>query len=298
MRTRQCVGLAVLVLVAAATGCSSEGKVDQSLGSNMAQAIVNAAPMEHRVQNLPGHMIATVEGRLVGGDHWDQHGRRYVPKLLLTCQGRQSLVSLLFSTLTGGSTPLRERGGLSVLMTRDGRERRTVPLTRNTGSYRLEGALPLVHELLNSSDVTLQAVTQDNQSLTATFDMRGLKHQLARYDFYCARAWLSDASPEPTPARPVATGDAQSRPVISTHTAQRLEQVRGSIAGIEGVVTALWLPDKSMMVGMAHPSPSAIRAVVREVCDRMRSFPEVTQQVQVQDVRGQTAAVVRMDCPR
>src|SRR3546814_10486175 len=68
---------------------------------------------------------------------------------------------------------------------------RTMSLTRAAGSYRIEGALPLVHELLGAERVSLNTVTADNRPLSTQFDLRGLKDTLSGYDFYCANSWLA-----------------------------------------------------------------------------------------------------------
>ena len=243
-------------------------------------------------------LTASVIGSLEGGDHWDAQGRRFKPRLLLICQGRESRVNLMFVTPTGGSSPLPAKGALAVSMTRDDGPSRWVTLTRGIGLYRMEGGLPLVHEVLNASTVRLHTVTADNQQLNASFDLKGLKASLARYDFYCAKTWLAKTSPAPTPVqRPVATA-ARPAARVSDADAIRLESLRGAIARVDGVVSSLWMPDRSMMLGMNQPTSAQVQTAVQKACDLMRNYPEVTPQVEVQDLRGSNGRVQRMACPR
>lgn len=278
------------------SGCSRDGKIDQSMESALVQGMTSALPSQHRLQNLPGHFSATVIGKLEG-DHWDPQGRRYVPQLMLACSQRESAVRLLFMSPGASSMPLPARGALRVDLALDGGAARDITLSRNVGSYTVEGKLPLVHELLNASQARIETLTADRKRLVAHFDLRGLKQRLPNYDFYCASQWLADASPQPSvlaqagPALPaqVSLGSAQR---------QRLESLRGEVAALEGVLSALWMPDTSLVIVMSNPSLADAQRAVQRACNLMRNYPEARPEVQLQDIASSTGAVTRMACPR
>lgn len=280
----------------ALSACTRDGKIDQSLGSGIAQGIASAVPSNHRMQNLPGYFSAMVDATLEG-DHWDAHGRRYVPQLMLGCQGRESAVTLRFSTGLATSTPLSTRGPRRIALALDGGASRAITLTPGPSSYRMEGGLPLVHELLGAKRATLEALTADNKPLVAHFDLRGLKSKLANYDFFCAQHWLADAAPHPT---------TLSRPGMALPTAvrvsdlqrSRLEELRAEVAGVDGVVSSLWMPDTTLMIAMSSPSPAQSQRAIQATCNALRNYPEAKPQVQVQDLSSSTGAVTRVACPR
>jgi len=293
-RTRIILPASALALLLSA--CTRDGKVDQSLGSGMAQGIASTAPSHHRLHNLPGYFSATVVAPREG-DHWDAHGRRYVPELVLGCTGRESVVTLRFSAGPAPSTPLSTRAPLRIALALDGGAPRSIVLTPNPGSYRIEGGLPLVHELLVAQRARLEALTADNKPLVANFDLRGLKSKLARYDFYCAQQWLADAAPQPT--RLPGPGMALPAQVhVSNSQRSRLEELRTELSRIEGVVSTLWMPDTTLMIAMSRPSPAESQRAVQSACELLRNYPEAKPQVQVQDLSSSTAEVTRMACPR
>src|SRR3546814_11753071 len=88
-------------------------------------------------------------------------------------------------------------------------------LTRAAGSYRSEGALPLVHELLGAERVSLNTVTADNRPVSTQFDLRGLKAALSGYDFYCANSWLAANAPQPQPLPRFATTSVAPPPRLA-----------------------------------------------------------------------------------
>lgn len=191
-----------MAMVALLVACTNEGKVDQSLKSVMAQSVANALTpsTNHHVTNLSGHFQASVDG-VMSGNHWDASGRRYSPQLMLGCFKRESDVLLRFSVPFTSTTPLPARGDLRAVVSLDGRAPRTMTLTRSGRMYRIEGALPLVRELLRAERVRLETLTADNLRLSAEFDLRGLAEDITRYDFYCANSWLAAEPPSPQSVR-------------------------------------------------------------------------------------------------
>lgn len=291
--------VAAMTMIAALVACTSEGKVDQSLNSVMDQSVTRAfaLPSNQHLTNLPGHFMALIDGTM-GGDHWDAFGRRYAPQLLLLCQGRESHVHLRFAVTATSTTPLPARGDLRATIALDGGASRTMALTRASGMYVIEGALPLVRELLGSERVRLDTVTADNLPLTAQFDMRGLKDALPRYDFYCADSWLAAESPQPQPVPRIEIMRVAPSPHLDGNAMLQLERLRAEVWAIDGVTSTAWLPDRTLMLGMGNATSTQVQSAVRRACELMRDHPKVPQQVEVQDTRGAANAVQRLACPR
>lgn len=290
--------VAAMTMIAALVGCTNEGKVDQSLDSLMAQGVTRAfaLPSNQHLTNLPGYFMASIDGTM-GGNHWDAHGRRYAPQLLLLCQGRESHVHLRFAVTATSTTPLPARGDLRATITLDAGAPRTMTLTRASSMYVIEGALPLVRELLAAERVRLDTVTADNLSLTAQFDMRGLKDALPRYDFYCADSWLAAKSPQPQPVPRIEITRVAPSPHLDGDAMLQLERLRAEVRAIDGVTSTAWLPDRSLMLGMGNATSAQVQSAVRQACELMRNHPEVRQQVEVQDTRGAANAAQRLACP-
>lgn len=291
--------VATATMVVGLIACTNEGKLDQSLNSMMAQGAAKAIalPSNQHLTNLPGHFMASIDGAM-GGDHWDAYGRRYVPQLLLACQGRESQVHLRFAVTVASTTPLPARGDLRATIALDGGASRTMTLTRASSMYVIEGALPLVRELLGSERVRLDTVTADNLPLTAQFDMRGLKDALPRYDFYCADSWLAAEPPRPQPVPRIEITRVAPSPYLDGDAMLQLERLRAEVRAIDGVTSTAWLPDRTLMLGMGNATSAQVQSAVRQACELMRNHPEVRQQVEVQDTGGAASAAQRLACPR
>jgi len=291
--------VAAMTMSAALIACTNEGKVDQSLDSVMAQSVANvfALPTNQHLTNLPGLFMASIDGAM-GGNHWDAQGRRYSPQLLLHCRGRESDVLLRFAATVVSTTPLPARGDLQAQVSLDGGAPRTMTLTRAAGLYRIEGALPLVRELLRAERVSLDTMTADNLRLSAQFDLRGLKDALPRYDFYCANSWLAAVAPPPQPVPRIEITKVAPPPRVGGDAILQLERLRAEARAIDGVTSTAWLPDRTLMLGMGNASSAQMQNAVRRACDLMQSHPEVPLQVEVQDTRAATSAVQRLACPR
>jgi hypothetical protein len=205
---------------------------------------------------------------------------------------------LRFAVTVTSTAPLPARGELRARITLDADAPRTMTLTRAAGLYRIEGALPLVRELLGAERVRLDTVTADNLPLSAQFDMRGLDDALSRYDFFCANSWLAAAPPqlqslprfESAPAAPSARLDGNAM--------LQLERLRAEARAIDGVTSTAWLPDRTLMLGMGNATSEQVQRAARRACVLMRSHPEVRQQVEIQDTRGATSNAQRLACPR
>lgn len=291
--------VAAIAMIAVLVACTNEGKVDQSLNSVMAQSVARAfaLPSNQHLTNLPGYFMASIDGAM-GGDHWDARGRRYVPQLLLACQGRESQVRLRFAVTMGSTTPLPARGDLRATITLDGGASRAMTLTRASSMYVIEGALPLIRELLGAERVRLDTVTADNLSLTVQFDMRGLKDALPHYDFYCADSWLATESPQPQPVPRIQITRVAPSPHLDGNAMLQLERLRAEVRAIDGVTSTAWLPDRTLMLGMGNATSAQVQSAVRQACELMRNHPDVRQQVEVQDTRGAVSAAQRLACPR
>lgn len=290
------------VLIVALAGCSKDQqapKVDQSLESVMVQSVARVfSPASHqRLTNLPGMFMATVDGAM-DGDHWDAHGRRYKPQLILECQKRESRVLLRFSAPIGSTMPLPPRGELRAEIALDGGRSHTKVLERMGAMYRIEGGLPLLRDLLAADRVSLETVTADNLRLSARFDVRGLAKAVAGYDFFCANRWIAAQSPKP---RRLSNGETtQAAPVVrpGSGVGLELERLRAEVRGVEGVTSTAWMPDRSLMLGMGNATDRQVEAAVLRACELMRNHPEVRQQIEVHDTHGSTDVVQRFACPR
>jgi hypothetical protein len=279
--------------------CTNEDKIDQSLNSVMKQSVAKAfaLPSNQHLTNLPGLFKASIDGTM-SGSHWDARGRRYSPQLLLHCQGRESLVYLRFAATMTSTTPLPARGDLRAQLALNGGAPRTMTLTRAAGLYRIEGALPLVRELLGAERVRLDTVTADGLQMSAQFDVRGLEDSLAGYDFYCANSWLAANAPQPQPVQRFENTRVAPPTRLGGDAIVQLERLRAEARAIDGVTSTAWLPDRSLMLGMGNASAAQVQNAVRRACELMRSHPEVRQQVEVQDTRGSTSNAQRLACPR
>lgn len=288
-----------MAMVALLVACTNEGKVDQSLKSVMAQSVANALTpsTNHHVTNLSGHFQASVDG-VMSGNHWDASGRRYSPQLMLGCFKRESDVLLRFSVPFTSTTPLPARGDLRAIVALDGGVPRTMTLTRAGSMYRIEGALPLVRELLAAERVRLDTMTADNLRLSAQFDLRGLKGALPRYDFYCADSWLAAEAPQPQPVSRIEITRAAPAQALDGDAIMSLERLRAEAKAIDGVTSTAWLPDRTLMLGMGNTSAAQRRSAARQACELMRDHPEVRQQVEIQDTHGAANAAQRLACPR
>ncbi|MGQ0799662.1 MAG: hypothetical protein ACT4NL_06080 [Pseudomarimonas sp.] len=279
------------------TACTSDKQVDQSLPSVVAQSVAKVVPSRIQAQNLPGHFSVTIDGDMPG-DHWDAHGRRYTPQLILMCSGRQTSARLRFAVAIGSTDPLPPRGFLQAEVILGDAQARAMTLTRQAGaSYFIEGALPLVHQILNVSSLRLSAVTADGLPLTASFDLNGLKDSIRRYDFFCAKSWLESRAPLPSLAvqRPAI---GQTAAPIRADASMRLEAVRDQARVIDGVTSTVWLPDRTLMLGMGNATSEQMIAAVDTACALLRDHPEASQTIEVQDTRGGTGQSLRMNCPR
>lgn len=290
--------VAAMTMAVVLVACTNEGKVDQSLNSVMVQGAARAfaLPTNQHLSNLPGHFMASIDGAM-SGNHWDAQGRRYVPQLLLVCRGRESDVFLRFAVTASSTAPLPARGDLRALIALDGGAPRTMTLTRG-GMYRIEGALPLVRELLGAESVRLDTVTADNLPLSVQFDMRGLDDALSRYDFYCANSWLAAESLQPQRVPRFEITRAAPSPRLDGNAMLQLERLRAEVRAIDGVTSTAWLPDRTLMLGMGNATAAQVQNATRRACTLMRSHPEVRQQIEVQDTRGSTRDAQRLACPR
>ncbi len=291
--------IAAMTMAVVLIACTNEDKIDQSLNSVMKQGVAKAfaLPSNQHLTNLSGNFMASIDGTM-SGSHWDAQGRRYVPQLILLCRGRESDVMLRFSATMASTTPLPVRGELRAMITLDGGAPRTMTLTRASGLYRIEGALPLVREVLGAKRVRLDTVTADGPILSAQFDVRGLKDSLAGYDFYCANSWLAANVPQPQPVQRFENTIVTPPTRLDGDAIVQLERLRAEARAIDGVTSTAWLPDRSLMLGMGNASASQVQNAVRRACELMRSHPEVRQQVEVQDTRGSTSNAQRLACPR
>lgn len=291
--------ITAMTMAVALIACTNEGKVDQSLNSMMKQSVANAfaLPSNQHLTNVPGLFVASIDGT-VSGNHWDAQGRRYTPQLMLLCRGRESEVLLRFAATVASSTPLPARNDLRAVIALNGVAPRTMSLTRAAGLYRIEGALPLVHELLGAERVSLNTVTADNRSLSTQFDLRGLKDALSGYDFYCANSWLAANAPQPEPLSRLEITRVTPTQRTDGDAILQLERLRAQVRAIDGVTSTAWLPDRSLMIGMGNASTVQIQNAVRRACVLMRSHPDVRQQVEVQDTRAAKSDVRRLACPR
>src|SRR3546814_2644279 len=127
-------------------------------------------------------------------------------------------------------------------------------LTRAAGSYRSEGALPLVHELLGAERVSLNTVTADNRPVSTQCDLRGLKAALSGYDFYCANSWLAANAPQPQPLPRFETTRVAPPPRLDGNAMLQLERLRAEGRAIDGVTSTAWLPDRSLMLEIGSAS--------------------------------------------
>lgn len=286
-----------LALASLTTACGPDRKIDQSLPSTMAQGVASVVPSHFRAQNLPGQFTVTIDGEMPG-DHWDAHGRRYKPQLALECAGRQTIARLRFSVTIGSTDPLPTRGLLQAAVVLGDAPARSMTLTRRAGtSHIIEGALPLVHQILNVSSVSLATHTADGVPLTASFNVAGLKDSIRKYDFFCAKSWLDNRAPAASLAvqRPPIGHKA---PPVHLDASMRLEAVRNDARAIDGVTSAIWLPDRTLMLGMGNATPDQMISAVNSACGLLREHPEASQAVEVQDTRGATGKALRMNCPR
>lgn len=290
---------AAMTTSVALLACTNEGKIDQSLNSVIKQSVAKAfaLPSHQHLTNLPGQFMAMIDGTM-SGDHWDAYGRRYSPQLVLHCQGRESVVRLRFAATMASTTPLPVRGDLQAQVALDGAIPRAMTLSRVSGAYRIEGALPLVRELLGAERVSLDTVTADNLRLSAQFDLRGLKDALPHYDFYCASSWLAEDAPQPQPVPRIEITRVTPPQHLGGDATLQLERLRAEAKTIDGVTSAAWLPDRTLMLGMGNASAAQVRNAVSRACELMRSHPGVRQQVEVQDTRGSANDVQRLACPR
>lgn len=288
-----------MTMVVALMACTNEGKVDQSLNSVMKQSVAKAfaLPSNQHLTNVPGYFAASIDGAM-SGNHWNAQGRRYAPQLLLVCRGRESQVLLRFAVTVTSTTPLPVRGDLRAKVSLDGGGARAMTLTRAAGLYRIEGALPLVRELLGAERVRLDTVTADNLPLSAQFDMRGLDDALSRYDFFCANSWLATASPQLQSLPRFESARAAPSPRLDGNAMLQLERLRAEARAIDGVTSTAWLPDRTLMLGMGNATAAQVQSAARRACALMRSHPEVRQQVEIQDTRGATRDAQRLACPR
>ncbi len=291
--------VAAMTMIAALSACTNEGKVDQSLNSVMKQGVAKAfsLPSNQHLTNVPGYFTASIDGAM-SGNHWDAQGRRYAPQLLLICRGRESEVLLRFAVTVTSTTPLPARGDLRATIALDADAPRTMTLTRAAGLYRIEGALPLVRELLGSERVRLDTVTADNLPLSAQFDMRGLDDALSRYDFFCANSWLAAAPPQLQSLPRFESTPAAPSPRLDGNAMLQLERLRAEARAIDGVTSTAWLPDRTLMLGMGNATAAQVQSAARRACALMRSHPDVRQQVEIQDTRGATSNALRLACPR
>ncbi len=291
--------IAAVTMAVVLVACTNDDKIDQSMNSVMKQGVARAfaLPSNQHLSDLPGHFMASIDGTM-SGDHWDAQGRRYVPQLLLLCRGRESDVMLRFAATVVSTTPLPVRGDLRAQVALDGGAPRTMTLTRAAGLYRIEGALPLVRELLGAERVRLDTVTADGPNLSAQFDVRGLEDSLAGYDFYCANSWLAANAPQPQPVQRFENTRVAPPTRLGGDAIVQLERLRAEARAIDGVTSTAWLPDRSLMLGMGNASAAQVQNAVRRACELMRSHPEVRQQVEVQDTRGATSDAQRLACPR
>lgn len=286
-----------LVAASLLVACSPDQKIDQSLPSALVQGIASVVPSRFQALNLPGHFSVVIDGDMPG-DHWDAHGRRYSPQLMLACAGRTTSARLRFSVAIGPTDPLPKRGDLQAAVVLEGRQARAMTLSRQpAGGHIIEGALPLVHEILNASSLSLTTVTADRMPLTAEFNLTGIKDSIRRYDFFCAKSWLEDRAPVPSLAvqRP---SIGHAAPPIRADASMRLEAVRSDARKIDGVTSTVWFPDRTLMLGMGNATPNQMTSAVAQACALLREHPEASQIIEVQDTRGTTGKGLRMNCPR
>lgn len=286
-----------LLLASLLTACSPDQKVDQSVPSAVAQGVASIVPSRFQAQNLPGHFSVIVDGDMPG-DHWDAHGRRYAPQLVLGCAGRETSARLRFAVAIGSTDPLPQRGRLQAAVTLGGAQMRAMTLTRQPGgSHIIEGALPLVHQILNVSTLTLATLTADGVPLTASFNLDGIKDSIRKYDFFCAKSWLDNRAPVPSLAvqRPAIGHKA---PPVHVDVSMRLDALRDQAREIDGVTSTVWLPDRTLMLGMGNASSDQMISAVKQACALVLDHPEASQTIEVQDTRGATGKALRMNCPR
>lgn len=103
--------------------------------------------------------------------------------------------------------------------------------------------------------------------------------------------------PPPRPAPPV-----QARRLVPTSStgniALALENIRAQVKTLDGVTSAIWMPDRSLMLGMGNATPAQMQHAVQSACRLIRHQPSVLQIVEVQDTRATRSNVIRTVCPR
>lgn len=77
-----------------------------------------------------------------------------------------------------------------------------------------------------------------------------------------------------------------------------LENIRAQVKTLDGVTSAIWMPDGSLMLGMGNATPQQMQRAVQSTCGLIRHYPSVRPIIEVQDTRATRSNVIRTVCPR